>query len=87
VTVHYTITPTGDWGKTIARGADYGGTTGGSVGGTLTFTRTATAKTITIVVYGDTTTETDEPVIVTLTSATGAVITRSTGTLTILNDD
>ena len=87
MSVHYSIAPQSGWGKSIASGADLGGTTG-LTGGTLAFTTTTTTKTITIVVYGDTTTESDDPITITLdTPSAGATIIKATGTLTILNDD
>ncbi|MBW4662233.1 MAG: VCBS repeat-containing protein [Drouetiella hepatica Uher 2000/2452] len=53
----------------------------------LTFNPNDTEETITVNITGDTTFEPDETFTVTLASATGATISQSTGTGTILNDD
>lgn len=55
--------------------------------GTLTFAPGETTKTITITVKGDKKKEASETVFVDLSAAANALITRSRGTGTILNDD
>src|SRR5439155_1461531 len=64
----------------------------GSVGkkskaGTLTFAPREKIKTITVPVCADTTVEVTENFTVKLSGATGATITKDTGTGTIVNDD
>ena len=82
VRIPYTIQAgTAVWGKTVNSGNDYGSVSTG----TLTFTGTATAKDLLITIYGDTISESDETVRITLGAPTGATTIRSTGTLTILN--
>jgi len=81
--VHYVVTPAAGWGKTGASGRDFGG----SLSGTVAFAGSATSKTLSFTVYGDTTIESDDPVTITLSAPSGASIIKSTGTLTILNDD
>lgn len=58
-----------------------------SSAGTLTFAPTDTAKTITVLVNGDTIYEPDETFTVHLSNATDATITAADGTGTIINDD
>ena len=55
--------------------------------GTLTFAPTDTAKTITVLVNGDTTFEADETFTVHLSNATNGIIAVADGTGTITNDD
>jgi len=55
--------------------------------GTLTFAAGVTSQTINVNVTGDTAVEPDEKFTVTLASATGATIARTTATGTITNDD
>jgi hypothetical protein len=69
-------------GGTATAGSDYQ-----SLSGTLTFDPGETAKTITVLVNGDTTDEPDETFNVVLGNATNAMIASATGTGTILNDD
>ena len=79
VTVAYEDAGTG----TAASGTDYRALDRG----TLTFAPGETSRTITVTVSGDTTTEPDETVLVSLTEAAFAVIGTATGTGTITNDD
>ena len=59
-----------------------------AVNGTLTFAANQTSRTITVSVTGDTTYESDETVVVTLSGASsGTNISMATGTGTITNDD
>src|SRR5439155_914225 len=58
-----------------------------SQAGTLTFAPSDTIKTITVPVCADTTVELTETFTVKLSGATGATITKDTGTGTIVNDD
>jgi hypothetical protein len=84
VTVPYVISGVNaSWGKTANSNNDFGGVQTG----TLSFTGSAVSKTITVTIYGDTTTEPDETIAVTLGSVSGATATRPTGTITISNDD
>jgi Calx-beta domain/Domain of unknown function (DUF4114)/RTX calcium-binding nonapeptide repeat (4 copies) len=55
--------------------------------GTLTFNPGETSKTVNISVKGDTTLELDETFTVNLTDAVGGIITKATGTGTIIDDD
>ena len=55
--------------------------------GTATFTSGQTSKTVTVQVIGDTTVEPNESLAVTLSNATNGVITTSSATRTITNDD
>src|SRR5438034_114317 len=55
--------------------------------GTLTFAPSDPSKTITVQVCADTTFELSEAFTVKLSGATGATITKDTGTGTIMNDD
>ena len=81
VTVQYADAGTG----TATSGTDYTAITGG----TLTFTAGTTSQTFNVSVTGDTTDEADETVLVTLSDASGATIstTSGTGTGTITDDD
>jgi len=84
VTVPYTVAGIGaDWGKSEARGNDFGGL----ASGTLNFTGGATSATLSVPIYGDVRPEGDEAVEVTLGAITGAEATRSVGTVTIIDDD
>jgi hypothetical protein len=67
---------------TATAGTDYT-----TASGTLTFTPGQSAQTFTVAVAGDTTAESDETFVVTLSGATNATITKATGTGAILNDD
>ena len=78
VTVNYA---TQDGTATIANN-DYAVTNG-----TLTFNPGETSKTITVNVNGDTTYENDETFNVVLTNPTGATLSTTTATETIVNDD
>jgi Calx-beta domain-containing protein len=53
----------------------------------LTFAPGETSKTVGVTVNGDTTVEPDESFTLNLTNASGAALSRSTGTATIVNDD
>ena len=55
--------------------------------GTLNFAANETTKTITVLVNGDTTYETNEAFTVHLSNASGATISDADGTGTITNDD
>ena len=79
VTVGYADAGTG----TAASGTDY--TAIGA--GTLTFAAGETAKTLTVLVTGDTTDEPDETVVVSLSGAANAAISTASGTGTITDDD
>ncbi len=78
VTVNYA---TADGSATVADN-DYM-----AASGTVTFAPGTTSQTVTVVVNGDTTFETDETFTVELSSATGATIADGTGVGTIVNDD
>lgn len=67
---------------TATAGQDY---TSGS--GTVTFSAGQTSKTVNVAVVGDTAVEADETFTVTLSSPSGATISRATATGTIRNDD
>lgn len=67
---------------TASSGSDYIATNG-----TLTFNPGEVSKTVTVHVAGDTLNEANETFFVTLSSSANAVITRSKGTGTIINDD
>ena len=81
VTVGYADAGTG----TATSGTDYTALTAG----TLTFAAGTTSRTITVSVTGDMTSESDETVVVTLSSPTGATLSAaaSSGTGTIRDDD
>ena len=68
---------------TATSGVDYTATTGG----TLTFPAGTTTQTFPVSVIGDATDESNETVVMTLSSATGATIATATGTGRIINDD
>ena len=70
-------------GRTATQGTDYTALSGG----TLAFRVGQTDTTITVSVAGDETDETDETVVVTLSSPTNATIATATGTGTITDDD
>ncbi len=70
-------------GGTATSGTDYTTITGG----TLTFAAGTTSQTFSVAVTGDTTDETNETVVVTLSSPTNATIATGTGTGTITDDD
>jgi len=55
--------------------------------GTLTFTAGQLTKTLSVMINGDTTVESDETFVVNLSAATGATIADAQATGTILNDD
>ena len=81
-TVNYAVTGTG---ANPANAADFGGTL---PSGTVSFAAGETTKTVTIDVVGDSTAESDEGFLVTLSNASGgATITTATATGTIQNDD
>ena len=94
-TLTYTVTlsavsgraVTVDWaegtGGTATSGTDYTAITGG----TLTFPVGTTSRTFDVSVIGDTTDESYETVVVSLSNASGATIAAGTGTGTIANDD
>src|SRR5207249_3695439 len=67
---------------TATAGSDYI-----SANGTLTFLPGETSKTITVRVLGDTVYESDETLVVNLSSAVNATIGDAQGVVTILNDD
>ena len=79
VTVDYADAGTG----TATPGTDYAAITGGN----LTFPAETTSREITVSVTGDTTDESNETVVVTLSNAANATIGTGTGTGTIANDD
>ena len=79
VTVGYADAGTG----TAASGTDYTAISAG----TLTFAAGETAKTLTVLVTGDTTDEPDETVVVSLSGAANAAISTASGTGTITDDD
>ena len=79
VTVNYADAGTG----TATSGTDYTAITGG----TLTFAAGTTSRTFNVSVTGDTTAESNETVVVTLSGATNAAISTATGTGTITGDD
>ena len=76
-----------DWaegtGGTATSGTDYTAITGG----TLTFTAGTTSQTFDVSVTGDTLDESNETVVVTLSSAANATISTASGTGTITDDD
>jgi hypothetical protein len=67
---------------TATQGSDYAATTG-----TLSFAPYVRSRSVLVPVSGDTTVETNERLTVTLANPANAVISRATGTGTILNDD
>ena len=69
-------------GGTATAGVDYTVNSG-----TLSFGANATSKTVTVLVHGDTTFETNETFHVVLSSPTGGTISDATGVGTITNDD
>ena len=79
VTVGYVDAGTG----TATSGTDYTAISAG----TLTFAAGETAKTLTVLVTGDTTDEPDETVVVSLSGAANAAISTASGTGTITDDD
>ena len=79
VTVGYADAGTG----TATSGTDYTAISAG----TLTFAAGETAKTLTVSVTGDGTSEPDETVVVTLSSPANAVLGTASGTGTITDDD
>ena len=79
VTVAYADAGTG----TATSGTDYTAITAG----TLTFAAGTTSQTFNVAVTGDTLIESNETVVVTLSSATNATISTATGTGTITDDD
>ncbi len=79
VTVAYADAGTGS----ATSGTDYTALTAG----TLTFAAGVTSQTIAVTVTGDTDNEQNETVIVTLSSATNAIISTAQGTGTIIDDD
>lgn len=82
-TVNFAVTETG---VSPASASDFDGNTLPS--GTVTFNANETLKTIAVFVNGDTTVETDETFLVTLSGDTGAAtIVTATATGTIINDD
>ena len=76
-----------DWGSgtgsTATAGTDYTAITGGA----LTFAVGTTRQTFNVSVTGDTTAESNETVVVTLSNAANATISTASGTGTITNDD
>ncbi len=80
VTVAYADAGTG----TATSGADY---TAITTGGTLIFTAGTTSRTFGVSVTGDTLDESNETVVVTLSSPTNATISTASGTGTITDDD
>src|SRR5256885_2037577 len=70
-----------------ANGTAPGGTDYVFTNGTLTFQPGETSKTITVRVLGDTVYESDETLVVNLSSAVNATIGDAQGVVTILNDD
>ncbi|MBI3967569.1 MAG: hypothetical protein HY329_18180, partial [Chloroflexi bacterium] len=97
----FTVTLSGQSGQTVT--VDYATAEGGtnaaasgnnctnkdfqSTSGSLTFSTGETTKTISVPICGDTDTENDETFRVNLSNASGATITTSQGTGTILDDD
>jgi len=78
VTVNYTVSS-----GTATAGSDYNATNG-----TLTFSGATSVQNIPIQISGDTTIESDETFYITLSNATGgASISKSSATITLLNDD
>jgi len=67
---------------TATSGSDYV-----SASGTLTFAPGVTSQPVSIGIVGDTVFESDETVLVNLSSASGATLTKSQGAITIVNDD
>ena len=94
-TMSFTVTLSPASGKRVT--VSYAEGTGGSAtagtdytaleSGTLTFAAGDTSKTIGVTVAGDSLDETNETVVVTLSSATNATISGATGTGTITDDD
>ena len=82
VTVDWAVTGTGG---NPAEASDF--VNGQFPSGSLTFSSGQPSRSIFIPVLGDTTVETNKTFSVTLTNATNAVITSSTATSTIINDD
>lgn len=75
-----------DWGTSSGTAAPSGDYTGGT--GTLSWSAgDTTSRTVTILVNGDTTIESDETFSVVLQNASGATVGDGTGVGTILNDD
>ncbi|MGD9620072.1 MAG: Calx-beta domain-containing protein, partial [Mycolicibacterium sp.] len=67
---------------TATAGSDYT-----AASGTVTFAPGVTSQTVNVVVLGDTAVESDETFTVTLSTPTGATISKATATGTITNDD
>lgn len=74
-------------GFATAAGSAQAGSDFAATSGTLLFAPGETAKTVSVLVNGDTGNEADEAFTVTLADPTNAVISRATATATILNDD
>ncbi len=79
VTVDYADAGTG----TATSGTDYGAITSS----TVIFSAGSTTQSFTVEVTGDTTDETNETIVVTLSNAANATIATATGTATITDDD
>ena len=77
VKVNYALTA----GSATA-GSDYAATTG-----TLTFGAGEISKTVSVIVYGDTTVEPDETLSLVLSTPVGMTVADGTGVITITNDD
>ena len=69
-------------GGTATAPSDYAGTSG-----TLTFGAGESSKTVSVLVYGDSTYEANETLNLTLSGATGMTLSKAVGVLTISNDD
>ena len=67
---------------TATSGSDYV-----SASGTLTFAPGVTSQPVSVGIVGDTVFESDETVLVNLSSASGATLAKSQGSITIVNDD
>jgi subtilisin-like proprotein convertase family protein len=90
-TVNVSLTPSASQTVTVSYATSNGTATSGSdyasTSGTLTFTAGQTSKTINIPILGDTTSEPNETINVTLTSPTNATLSDGSGLVTITNDD
>ena len=92
ISLHYVVVPgSATFSTTPAGGGDFGGKLSGTVSFPITTTGlTALQKTVTLPVWADTSTESDDAVTVTLSAASlpaGVTIGRTTGTGTIVDDD
>jgi uncharacterized delta-60 repeat protein len=89
----FTVTVSPGSGQTItvdyqtSDGTAHAGTDYAAASGTLTFAPGQTSQTIVVPIYGNTTYQADKAFLVTLSAASGAVLTRGQATGTITNDE